>query len=108
MIGISLGLLAGLSGVGSGIYLGPILILLGWQDAKDTAGISAEFIAVNSVTGLTGRFVRGSFIDGSLLPLLGAVLIGGFIGARWGAKHTAPLAVRRVLGAVLAIAGVKL
>lgn len=108
VIGISLGLLAGLTGVGGGIYLGPILILLGWQDAKDTAGITAAFIAVNSVTGLIGRFVRGSFIDWSLLPLIFAVLIGGFIGARWGAKHATPITIRRLLGIVLAIAGVKL
>ena len=108
VIGISLGLLAGLTGVGGGIYLEPILILLGWQDAKGTAGISAAFIAVNSVIGLIGRFVRGSFIDWSLLPLLGAVLIGSFIGARWGAKHATPVTVRRLLGVVLAIAGVKL
>lgn len=108
VIGVSLGMLAGLTGVGGGIYLGPILILLGWQDAKGTAGISAAFIAVNSVTGLIGRFARGSFIDWSLLPLIFAVLVGGFIGARWGAKHATPITIRRLLGIVLAIAGVKL
>ena len=108
VIGISLGLLAGLTGVGGGIYLGPILILLGWQDAKGTAGISAAFIAVNSVTGLVGRFVRGSYIDSSLLPLIIAALIGGFIGAWWGAKHATPIMIRRLLGVVLALAGVKL
>jgi len=63
---------------------------------------------VNSVTGLVGRFFRSSFIDWSLLPLLGAVLIGGFVGAWWGAKHATPLTVRRLLGVVLAIAGGKL
>ena len=108
VIGIGLGLLAGLTGVGGGIYLSPILILLGWQDAKGTAGISAAFIAVNSVTGLVGRFVRGSYIDSSLLPLIFAALIGGFIGAWWGAKHATPIMIRRLLGVVLAIAGVKL
>jgi len=108
VIGVSLGMLAGLTGVGGGIYLGPILILLGWQDAKGTAGITAAFIAVNSVTGLIGRFVRGSFIDWTLLPLIFAVLIGGFVGARWGAKHATPITIRRLLGIVLAIAGVKL
>jgi hypothetical protein len=108
IIGVSLGLLAGLTGVGGGIYLGPILILLGWQDAKGTAGISAAFIAVNSVTGLIGRFVRGSFIDWTLLPLIVAALLGGYLGARWGARHATPLTIRRLLGIVLTIAGVKL
>ena len=108
VIGVSLGMLAGLTGVGGGIYLGPLLILLGWQDAKGTAGITAAFIAVNSVTGLIGRFARGSLIDWTLLPLIGAVLIGGFAGAWWGAKHATPITIRRLLGIVLAIAGVKL
>jgi uncharacterized protein len=107
-IGISLGLLAGLTGVGGGIYLSPLLIFLGWKDAKGSAGISAAFIVVNSATGLIGRFARGSFIDWSLLPLIFAVLIGGFIGARWGARHATPITIRRLLGIVLAIAAVKL
>jgi len=108
VLGVSLGLLAGLTGVGGGIYLGPLLIFLGWKDAKGTAGITAAFIAVNSVTGLLGRFVRGDGIDTSLLPLLVAALIGGFIGSWWGAKHATPLTIRRLLGVVLVIAGIKL
>jgi uncharacterized membrane protein YfcA len=85
-----------------------LLIFLGWKDAKGTAGITAAFIAVNSVTGLLGRFVRGDGIDTSLLPLLVAALIGGFIGSWWGAKHATPATVRRLLGVVLVIAGIKL
>ena len=108
IIGIALGLLAGLPGVGGGIYLSPLLIFLGWKDAKGTAGISAAFIAVNSLTGLLGRSLRGDAIDPSLLPLVIAALIGGFIGSWWGAKHATPATVRRLLGVVLAIASVKL
>ena len=107
-IGIALGLLAGLTGVGGGIYLSPLLIFLGWKDAKGTAGISAAFIAVNSLTGLCGRLARGDAIDASLLPLVMAALAGGFLGAWWGAKHATPAAVRRLLGVVLVIAGLKL
>ena len=107
-LGISLGLLAGLTGVGGGIYLGPLLIFLGWKDAKGTAGITAAFIAVNSLTGLLGRFARGDAIDASLLPLLVAAVIGGFAGSWWGAKHATPATVRRLLGIVLVIAGLKL
>ncbi len=108
ILGVSLGLLAGLTGVGGGIYLGPVLIFLGWKDAKGTAGITAAFIAVNSVTGLLGRFAHGDSIDASLLPLVIAALIGGFVGSRWGAKHATPVTIRRLLGVVLAIAGAKL
>jgi len=108
IIGVALGLLAGLTGVGGGIYLSPLLILIGWKDAKGTAGISAAFIAVNSFTGLLGRLVRGDGIDPSLLPLVIAALIGGWAGSWWGAKHATPVMIRRLLGVVLAIAGMKL
>src|SRR3990172_7518723 len=107
-MGLAFGLLAGPPGVGGGIYLSPLLIFLGWKDAKGTAGISAAFIAVNSLTGLLGRSLRGDAIDPSLLPLVIAALIGGFIGSWWGAKHATPATVRRLLGVVLAIASVKL
>ncbi len=108
ILGISLGLLAGLTGVGGGIYLSPLLIFLGWKEAKGTAGISAAFIAVNSLTGLLGRFLRGDGIDPSLLPLVIAALAGGYAGSWWGAKHATSAMIRRLLGVVLAIAGIKL
>lgn len=108
LLGTGLGLLSGLTGVGGGIYLSPLLLLLGWKDAKGTAGVSAAFIAVNSSTGLLGRFLRGESFDASLLPLVFAAIIGGFLGARWGADHAAPITLRRLLGVVLLIAGVKL
>jgi uncharacterized membrane protein YfcA len=42
------------------------------------------------------------------VPLVIAALIGGFIGSWWGAKHATPAIIRRLLGVVLAIAGMKL
>lgn len=107
LLGISLGLLAGLTGVGGGIYLSPLLMLLGWKDAKGTAGISSAFISVNSLTSLSGRFLRGESFDPSLLPVVLAAILGGFLGW-WGANQAAPITLRRLLGVVLLIAGIKL
>lgn len=108
LLGTTLGLLAGITGVGGGIYLSPILILLGWKDPKGTAGVSSAFISINSLTGLGARLLRGEGLQPSLLPLLIAAITGGFLGARWGADRAAPLTLRRLLGIVLASAGVKL
>lgn len=108
LLGISLGLLAGLTGVGGGIYLSPLLILLGWKDAKGTAGVSSTFISINSVTSLLGRFLRGESFDPALLPVVLAAIFGGFLGSWWGANHAAPTTLRRLLGVVLLIAGIKL
>jgi len=108
LLGTGLGLLAGLTGVGGGIYLSPILILLGWKDAKGTAGVSSAFISINSLTGLAGRLVRGEALDPSLLPLVIAAIFGGFLGSWWGADRATPLTLRRLLGVVLVAAGIKL
>ena len=55
IIGAAIGLLSGLVGVGGGIFLSPILLLLGWADTRKTAGVSVVFILVNSLAGLLGH-----------------------------------------------------
>jgi uncharacterized membrane protein YfcA len=108
LLGTALGLLPGLTGVGGGIYLSPILMLLGWKDAKGTAGVSSAFIAINSLTGLSGRLLRGESFQQSLLPLVVAAIVGGFAGSWWGADRATPFTLRRLLGLVLVLAGIKL
>lgn len=107
-LGTALGLLAGFTGVGGGVYLAPLLIFFGWKDAIGTAGVTAAFISINSFTGLLGRQLRGETFDLSLLPLVIAAIAGGFFGSWWGAEHGTPATIKRVLGVVLLLAGVKL
>src|SRR5262249_19827377 len=58
-LGAPIGLLSGLVGVGGGIFLSPLLLLLGWADVRKTAGVSAAFILVNSASGLLGMILVG-------------------------------------------------
>ena len=48
-LGMAIGLLSGLTGVGGGIFLSPLLLLMGWATMKQAAGVSAAFILVNSI-----------------------------------------------------------
>lgn len=108
-IGLALGLLAGMVGVGGGIFLSPLLLIMGWADAKRTGAVSAAFILANSLTGLVGQLARGAAVDGGLLaPLLVTALIGGVLGSSLGASRLSLLTLQRLLGVVLAIAGLKL
>ena len=52
LIGAAMGLLAGLTGVGGGIFLSPLLLMLGWAGTKQTSAVAAPFILVNSIAGL--------------------------------------------------------
>ena len=108
-IGAGMGLLAGLTGVGGGIFLSPLLLMLGWAGTKQTSAVAAPFILVNSIAGLAAGFVAGA----AALPqytwvLAGAVLAGGWLGAEYGSRRFANPLVRRVLAVVLALAGAKM
>ena len=109
-LGAVLGFISGLIGVGGGIFLSPLLLFLGWADAKATASVSAVFIFFNSITGILGRVNHHNFslgIDGIGWIFLAAI-IGSLLGSRLGAyKFTSPI-LYRVLGTVLFLAGVKL
>ena len=107
-IGIFFGFLAGVTGIGGGIFLSPLLILARWEEPRRTAGASAVFILVNSAAGLTGHLAGGGTVPPVALPLTAVALVGGLVGSWLGARRLVPIAIRRVLAAVLVMAGGKL
>jgi uncharacterized membrane protein YfcA len=108
-IGAGLGLVSGLVGIGGGIFLSPLLILKRWASPKATAAVSAFFILVNSIAGLAGAFSSGQArLDSDLIIQFAlAVLIGGFMGTRFGANHASDQMIRRLLAVVLVVAVVR-
>ena len=108
-IGAALGLLSGLTGVGGGIFLSPLLLMLGWAGTKQTSATSAPFILVNSIAGLAAGLFSGSVTLPTMTWVLGGVvLVGGWLGAEYGSRRFANPVVRRFLAAVLAVAGGKM
>ncbi len=108
-IGAALGLLAGLTGVGGGIFLSPLLLMLGWAGTKQTSAVAAPFILVNSAAGLSAALLaKTAALPGYISILAPAVLVGGWLGAEYGSKRFANPLVRRVLAVVLALAGGKM
>ncbi|MBI5215446.1 MAG: sulfite exporter TauE/SafE family protein [Ignavibacteriae bacterium] len=108
LAGAIIGLVSGIVGVGGGIFLSPLILLMGWATAKQTSATAALFIVVNSVAGLLGRQVEGNFVVGNFLPFLLAAILGGVIGSQLGATKFSSLWLRRILGVVLIIAALKL
>ena len=107
-VGAGLGLLAGLTGTGGGIYLTPLMLFLRWAPMRQVAGVTAPFILLNSVSGLAGHFAAGQGIPTLTWPLMAAVAVGGAVGATLGARVLPVPLIKRVLALVLVIAGVKL
>src|SRR6195256_6390906 len=81
ILGAAIGLLSGLTGVGGGIFLSPVLLLMHWAETKETSGVSVAFILVNSIAGLAGHASAISFVPGEIVYWAPAALAGGWIGS---------------------------
>lgn len=103
-----IGLLSGMTGTGGGIFLTPLMLFLGWARVKETAAVSVVFILVNSVAGLLGNAGSTRHFPPLAFALLAAAAAGGAIGSYYGSSRLAPSAIKRLLAAVLLIAGAKL
>ena len=107
VLGALMGFLAGILSIGGGIFLSPLLIILGWANAKEAAAASALFIVLNSVSGLLGH-TGGFQAGGDAIVWFTAALAGGIAGSYFGSRHFAISTVKYLLSAVLAIASCKL
>jgi hypothetical protein len=108
VVGAGIGLLSGLTSVGGGIFLSPLIVLMGWGTVRDSAAPAAAFILINSVAGLAGLLTRQPALPEALPYWVAAAVAGGFIGATLGARRLGNQAMRRALAAVLVIAGGKM
>jgi uncharacterized membrane protein YfcA len=102
--GAALGALAGLTGIGGGVYLSPLLVFAGWSDPQRATGIAACFIVVNSLAGLAGRWTSLAALPAFLPWVLAAAAIGALLGTTLSLKRMDKKGVLRVLGVVLGVA----
>ena len=108
VIGAGLGFLAGLTGIGGGVFLSPLLYLFRWVKPKTTGGIAAGFIVLNSIAGLVGSGWDKITHAGSLLWLTVPAVVGALVGTHYGARRWSSETFSRVLAVVLVFAGGKL
>jgi uncharacterized membrane protein YfcA len=106
--GAGLGLLSGLTGIGGGIFLSPLLLMAGWGRLREVAAVAALFILVNSIAGLAGVVAHAPALPAALPLWAVAAVAGGWIGAEYGSSRLRTEMLQRLLAAVLAVAGVKM
>jgi len=107
------GLVAGLSGIGGGIFMAPVLHLIRWAEARRIAAFASLYILVNSITGLTGQLAKGGWSAiaeplASYWPLVAAVFIGGQLGSWLGLKILSPSWLRRLTALLVGYAALRL
>lgn len=114
IVGGGLGFLAGITGIGGGIFLAPVLYLLRWGHARAIAGACSLFILVNSVAGLAGQTMKLDHINEFYAPLaeywmlFPAVLIGGQLGSYMGAVRLNPDVIRILTALLMLYVAIKL
>jgi len=102
--GSILGLVAGIVGIGGGIYLVPLIIILGLGTEKEAAACGAIFTWLNSFTGLVSRLQYNSINLENYIPLIIAVIAGGMLGSFLGAVTLSPKVMDKILGGVIVVA----
>lgn len=112
-VGGFIGLLAGITGIGGGIFLAPLIYVLHLAPARTVAGITSGFILVNSIAGLAGQMMKAgdySPVEGWMdaWPLFIAVLVGGQIGSHLGAYHLPELWVKRLTAVLILYVALRL
>jgi uncharacterized membrane protein YfcA len=106
--GLAIGFLSGLTGVGGGIFLSPLLLYMGWAETRATSGVAAPFILVNSIAGLLGHMSSVAQLPPNIPVWGAAVVLGGWIGASYGSRRAPAPVLRQLLALVLVVASVKL
>ena len=112
-VGGFIGLLAGITGIGGGIFLAPIIYFLHLAPARTVAGITSSFILVNSAAGLAGQLMKAgdySPLNGwvEAWPLFIAVVIGGQVGSHLSAYHLPENWIKRLTAILMLYVALRL
>lgn len=100
-LGLGIGLLAGMTGIGGGVYLGPILLLLGACALETVPAVTGGFVFFNSAAGLAGQLTRIEPVFDFWFPLGAAVVVGALTGALLALRWLRAVWLQRVFGSVL-------
>lgn len=108
LAGAGIGFFSGMIGIGGGIILSPLLLLTRWGSMKETAAVSAAFIFLNSLAGLSGHVIAGMEVSPKIILWIGAVLAGGLLGSWTGGFRLSVPQLKYLITLVLLFASIKL
>lgn len=109
----AVGLLAGLSGIGGGIFMAPVLHLIRWAAPRRIAAFASLYILINSAAGLFGQIIKSgaqSLAEPAMQYgiLLGAVFVGGQLGSMFGMRYLSPRLLRSLTAVLVGYVAVRL
>jgi uncharacterized membrane protein YfcA len=108
LVGGATGFLAGLTGIGGGVFLAPLVIALGWASPRQAAALSAPYILANSVISFAGVVAAGQRVTPGIITYAIAALAGAAFGSAIGSRWMSNRHTRYMLALILGFAGVRL
>ena len=105
--GLLIGIASGFLGIGGGIFLGPLVLLLGWAGTREVAAMSSATVFTLSLAGLAAHGLRGSIDIHIAGPMAVAVLIGGLAGAHLAETRLSPVTLKRLFACIILIAAAR-
>ena len=105
--GLVIGFLSGFLGIGGGIFLGPLMLFLGWAETREISAMNATLILVISLVALAAHGLKDGFELSIMLPLAVAAFLGGLAGATLAEKRLSAHAFQRLLAVIVLIAAIK-
>lgn len=103
-----IGFFSGTTGTGGGVFLAPVILAMKWGTARQTAATTAVYNLMNSAAALFGAYAYWDQLPASLPLWLGAVAVGGLIGAFVCSRYLSDRWLRGILAVLLLASGLKL
>ena len=107
-VGLLLGFSAGLTGIGGGVFLSPLILIFGWCTVRQSTAVAAGFILLNSIAGLAGYVVSAQPWPLGSGWLMLAAFSGCLLGAELASHRASSTVLRKLLAGVLIIAAAKM
>jgi uncharacterized protein len=108
LTGAGIGFVSGITGVGGGIFLAPLVLTFGWVETRQASAVSAIFNLLNSAAALAGAWATLQGLPEPLAWWLLSVGLGGFVGSWFGSLHLSPTLLRYILAFLLVSAGARM
>jgi uncharacterized membrane protein YfcA len=108
LTGGGIGFVSGITGVGGGIFLAPLVLSLGWVATRQASAISVVFNLLNSVAALAGAWAVLPGLPTALPWWLLAVGLGGFLGSWLGVQRIPTNMLRYILATLLIAGGLRM
>ena len=106
-VGLIVGFIGGMLGIGGGFIFAPVLMMLGYK-TKEAAATTAFVVTFSSFSGYLGHVAQGEMNWPLTLILIGAVIIGSQLGARFMSQKAKPKMIKKIYAIVLIAIAIKL